>query len=438
MSAFWLASRTVATSVDDCPVANVNEAGETEIDAGVGATTLKVSEPDFPSLVALITTVPDATAVTSPPVLTLAIAGFDEFHVITRPVSVLPSDDSAVATTCVDDPIVSVACGVDTATEATATGAMVINSVPDTPSLVAVIVTEPGAIPTTDPAAETVATFALLEVHVTTRPEATPPAVKRVTAETCIVEPTFNVVWGAESMMEATGSGAIINAIEPAMPSLVAVTVIPPGAIPVRSPDGETLAMAELLVVQSTLRSPTTAPAVVLTTAVSCMVPVATSDGAGAVSVILPTGTAVTASTMLPTMPSAVARIVVVPGAIALTTPDAEIEATAGFDVVQTSARSTTIAPVVVLTVAATWVVAPTTIDVETAVRMIVAIGAACTVRLALPLTPSTDAEMETVPGATALTAPVVETEAIKALLDVHVADLFSTIPAASRAIAVA
>jgi hypothetical protein len=52
--------------------------------------TVRVAEPDLPSLVAVIVAVPGATPVATPVELTVATAVPLELHVTTRPVSVLP------------------------------------------------------------------------------------------------------------------------------------------------------------------------------------------------------------------------------------------------------------------------------------------------------------------------------------------------------------
>lgn len=437
-SMFCPASRTVANSGELCPGAIVTVDGVIETDAGAVATTFTLNEPDLPSLVAVMTALPAAIAVTRPVVLTLAVDGLLEFHVITRPASALASAARVTATICVVDPMVSVGCGVETDTDATGASTIVRVAVPDTPSLVAVNVAIPGAIPDTTPVPDTVATLALLDVHVTTRSVTMPPEASLVMADSCIVEPAFNVGAGADTTTDAMAPAETATEIEPTIPSLDAITFATPGAMPTTRPEDDTEAIAGLLDDQSTMRSLTTIPAVVRTVAVSCTVPFSTIVDVGAVTVIAPTGTGATVIARLPTFPSAVVRTVAVPAASAVTSPDAETLAMAGFEVVQTRGRSVTISPAAVFTVGVACVDPPTINDVVAAVSVIDAIGTGWIVRLALPVIPSTDAEIETVPGASALTAPDAATDAIAALLDVQVSVRFNTFPAPSRTIAVA
>ncbi len=67
-------------------------------------------------------------------------------------------------------------------TLATGTASTVTDVVPDLPSLVAVIVTDPAPTPVTTPDADTVATGALLVAHVTTRSVTTTPLASRTVA----------------------------------------------------------------------------------------------------------------------------------------------------------------------------------------------------------------------------------------------------------------
>ena len=59
--------------------------------AAVGWFTVSVAMPFCPSLVAMIVTVPAATAVTAPEADTVASEGAEELHVTVRPVSTFPS-----------------------------------------------------------------------------------------------------------------------------------------------------------------------------------------------------------------------------------------------------------------------------------------------------------------------------------------------------------
>jgi hypothetical protein len=68
---------------------------------GGAAATLSVTEPVFPSLVAVIPAVPTATPLASPFAVTVAMAELVEDHVTVRPVSVVPLESFVTATACV-------------------------------------------------------------------------------------------------------------------------------------------------------------------------------------------------------------------------------------------------------------------------------------------------------------------------------------------------
>jgi hypothetical protein len=148
------------------------------------ALTVSVALPDFPSsgAVAVMVVTPTPVPVAFPVVDTEATAGILELQENTRPARTLPDASFAVAvngvlspatTVCVAGTSVIVAMGTNT----------VMDAVPLFPSLVAVIVALPPAdVALTSPADDTVATAALLVVHVTVRPLSTSPAESLVTA----------------------------------------------------------------------------------------------------------------------------------------------------------------------------------------------------------------------------------------------------------------
>ena len=74
-----------------------------------------------------------------------------------------------------------------TSTDATGTLVTVIDAVPLFPSLVAVIVAEPGVTPETSPELVTVATDVLLLDQVTARPESAAPFASLGVAVSCTV-----------------------------------------------------------------------------------------------------------------------------------------------------------------------------------------------------------------------------------------------------------
>src|SRR6266576_175414 len=136
---------------------------------GAGWTVI-VAVPLCPSLVAAIVAEPAAMPVTSPLLLTVAAAVLLLDHVTARPDNVLPLASLGVAVSCTVLPAGTLAEAGETATEATATSVTVIVAVPVCPSLVAVIVADPGARPVTLPLTSATATEVLLLDQTIARP----------------------------------------------------------------------------------------------------------------------------------------------------------------------------------------------------------------------------------------------------------------------------
>src|SRR6478752_6614221 len=118
----------------------------------------------------------------------------------------------------------------------TGTGDTVIVLVPLFVSLVAVIVAVPGATALTTPAAETVATAALFEPHVTRRSVTTLPAVSVTVAARVNVCVTSIAFVGGATVTLPTGILVTVMVDVPLLPSLVAVIVAVPAATPVTRP----------------------------------------------------------------------------------------------------------------------------------------------------------------------------------------------------------
>ena len=167
------------------PAVSVAVDGETVTVATGGGLTVIAAVPVLPSLVAVIVAVPWATAVTTPVTLTVATAVLLDVHVMVRPESTLPFASVVVAVSVVVCVGTNVAVDGVTVTVLTGAGAgalTVMADVPVLPSLVAVIVAEPGATAVTTPVVLTVATAGLLELHVITRPESVLPLASFVVA----------------------------------------------------------------------------------------------------------------------------------------------------------------------------------------------------------------------------------------------------------------
>jgi len=206
------------------------------------AITVTVDVPLFPSLVAVIVAVPPDAPVTTPVLETVATAVLLELHVTTRSVTTVPFTSLTVATSVVVSPSLTLTVAGATVTLPTGIAATVTADVPDFPSLVAVIVTEPTATPVTTPVADTVASAVLLDAHVTVRPVSTAPFASFTVAVKFVVWPTMTDVAAGETVTLPTGAGATVTEAVPVFPSLVAVIVVRPRPVPVTTPELLTVA----------------------------------------------------------------------------------------------------------------------------------------------------------------------------------------------------
>src|SRR5881296_3320586 len=99
-------------------------------------------------------------------------------------------------------------------------------AVPLLPSLVAVIVADPGALAVTRPLAFTPATAALLVTQVTTRPASGLPAESLATADSCVDAPMRRVADEGVTVTDDTGTGVTVRVADADWPSLVATIVV--------------------------------------------------------------------------------------------------------------------------------------------------------------------------------------------------------------------
>jgi len=193
--------------------------------------------------------VPAVTAVTSPLALTVATAPLLVTHVTDRPVRVLPLASFVVADSCTVWPTVTVGADGLTVTDATGTLDTVMVEAPLCPSLVAVIVAEPAAIPVTSPLLVTVAAVLLL-AHVAVRPVRVLPLASFMVADSCTVWPAVTLGAAGLTVTVATGTAAAVVTVMvevPLCPPLAAVIDADPGATPLVSPLLSTVATAGLL-----------------------------------------------------------------------------------------------------------------------------------------------------------------------------------------------
>jgi hypothetical protein len=117
-----------------------------------------------------------------------------------------------------------------------------------------VIVAVPLATPVTTPLAVTVAMDVLLLVHPTIRPFNVFPAASLVVAVNVTLCPTIVDALAGETVTLATGTARTVTVAEPCFPSTDAMITAVPGATPETTPVVETVAIAEELLVQITVR----------------------------------------------------------------------------------------------------------------------------------------------------------------------------------------
>ena len=202
--------------------------------------------PVRPSLVAITLALPVDIAVTKPAELTVATNVGLLLQETGRLSSTVPSAPCCTTAIARVAPAAnSMVAGV-TVTLATGTAVTVIALVPLFPSLVAVMVAEPVPTARTSPPDDTVATFRLLDVHATERPFKSPPVASRMIAVSACVPPTSRPAAAGVTVTLATGAADTVTWADPSWPSLLAVMVVEPGAMPRTTPVEVTVAAAPL------------------------------------------------------------------------------------------------------------------------------------------------------------------------------------------------
>ncbi len=161
---FWISTCTGGVIVS--PAVTVFGCTRNATLAGGAGVTVTCALPLRPSDVASIVTGPPGNRpVTSPVLDTEARNPSDVLQVTARPVSTLPWSSRSTALNCTVAPAAMLDVGGDTVTVATAASTTVTCAAPDTPSMVAVIVTGPPTVtPVTAPPCDTVATAGIAAV----------------------------------------------------------------------------------------------------------------------------------------------------------------------------------------------------------------------------------------------------------------------------------
>ena len=137
-------------------------------------------------------------------------------------------------------------------------------------------------------------------------------------------------------------------------------------------------------------------------------------------TVIVATGTADIVTRQTAVLPSLVAVIVAVPGAIASTAPVDETLAIVGAFVLHATARPVSTRPAESRTATVSESKAPSSSAAVVGVITSVATGTGCTETSAVPLTPPDDAAMVALPGESPVTRPALLTDATVALAELH------------------
>src|SRR5712691_409091 len=375
----------------------------------LGAVTAIAAVPLFPSLVAVMVTLPVATPVTSPPVDTAATPGALDAHVTVRPASTFPFASLSSAVSCCVDPTDTLAEAGLTVTEATGRGFTVTAALAVFPALVAVIVTAPAATPVTSPVDDTVATAGALDAQVTDRPESTLPAESSTVAASCTVAPASTTAVTGLTVTEATGTGFTVTVARPVIPSLVALIVAVPAATPVTRPPVDTVATPRALDAHVTVRPLSGLPFASFGVAVSCTVCPTITLGDAGLMLTDATGTGFTVTAALPVFPSLVAVIVTALAATPVTSPVEDTVATAGALDAQVTDRPDSTLPAESFSVAASCTVAPTSTTAVAGLITTDATGTFATLIAADALFPSLVAVIVAVPAATPVTRPAAD-----------------------------
>ena len=295
------------------------------------------------------------------------------------------------------------------------------------------MVLDPAATAVTRPVPETVATDGVPELHDTVRPVTTAPFTSRTVATRSAVPPMESVALPGATVTLPIAAGDTVIVAVPVLPSTVAVMVLDPAATAVTRPVLDTEATDGELDDQSTTRPSTIAPFTSRTVAAKSMAPPTVSEAGVGAMLTDAIGGAFTVTVADPVRPSAWARMITVPTPTAVTTPVDETVATLGDPLLQVMVRSRSTAPDASSAIAVRTV-SPPVVSVDwSGVTRMDAIGTAETMTLTDALRPSLLTVTVVLPGATALTTPLLETATITVLSDRYVTGRpLRTFPAAS------
>jgi len=269
-----------------------------------------------------------------------------EDHETGRPLSALPAESRtvAVSVTVWPESIVAPEGAIVTdPTDGGAAGSTVIVALPLLPSLVAVIVAEPGALASTTPVLDTVAIVGALVDQVIVRPESAAPFASRGVADSVTDPLMARLAVPGLTATDATGIGGggvvavTTTCAVPVLPSAVAVMLVVPAPTPVTRPAGLTVAIDVFADAHVIGRPASVLPFASVATALSGLdTPTSSANDPGIIATAA-TGITVTVIVDDAVFPSTVPLIAAVPAATAVTLPEASTVATCDAEVAQTT-----------------------------------------------------------------------------------------------------
>jgi hypothetical protein len=342
------ASFVVSVSVTVAATCMVALLGTTITEATGTLRTVTITDALAVSLLAVMGADPSATEVTTPLCDTVATDDPLLLQDTARPLNALPAESRTVAVSVTVWPESIVApfgTIVTDATDGGACGRTVIVALPLLPSLVAVIVAEPGAIALTTPVLDTVAIAVALLDHVIARPDSVAPFASRNVAESVTDPPMLRLAVPGFTTTDATGIGGggvvavTTTCAVPVLPSAVAVIFVVPAPVPVTRPAVLTVAIDVFADAHVTGRPASVLPFASVATAVNALDAPTSSAADPGMTATAATGMTVTVIAEDAVFPSTVPLTVAVPAAIAVTLPDASTVATWDAELAQTIDR---------------------------------------------------------------------------------------------------
>jgi hypothetical protein len=393
------------------PRAMLELAGVMVIEVRTAGITVRVVDPLTAPDVAVMFTVPAASAVATPESVMLARPPLEELQDTATRFCVLPSLKVPVAVYCWLTPMGSNDESGNTSIATNVAGVTVSVADPLTDPELAEMVTVPAATAVAKPESETVAIPFAAKSQVTefvTSREL--PSLKTPLAVNCWVVPAAMDADPGRTLIETRVAGITFSVVEPETPPELAVMIVLPAPAPEASPEALMVATEATDELQFTLLSTCELPSLKVPVAVNCCPAPCTIVGADGVTAMETNAAAVTVTLAEPLTEPEVATTLAVPALcpkvmpepLTLTTPSGETLQTTELD------RSCVL-PSVNVPVADNFSLAPIATDEFAGVTASATKAAGITVRLAEPVTAPELAVMLVVPTATLVATPTAE-----------------------------